>query len=131
MVHRIFVGLTLVIVLSILGCATRVGVRPSDEKTIYRQLTINAISDGRPSSFSDQLLARLGLGARFTKDPQRTLADIHTGLGGPEEQDRLFVLAELSYLYARQTQDPRYYLAAAVYAYLFLFPDEQGKDPLP
>ena len=30
-----------------------------------------------------------------------------------------------------RTRDPQYFLAAAVYAYVFLFPDDHAKDPLP
>jgi pimeloyl-ACP methyl ester carboxylesterase len=45
--------------------------------------------------------------------------------------DRLFALAELSFLYAEQVQRQDYYLASAVYAYAFLFrKDGAIDDPL-
>ena len=59
-----------------------------------------------------------------------TLAAIRgdgTGLG----PDRLFALAELSFLYAEQDNRRDYYLASAVYAYAFLFrKDGAIDDPL-
>ena len=129
--RKLFAGTAVILALCVLGCATPVGVKPAGEKAVYRQLTENALSSEWPSAFSNQLLARLSLGERFKKDPRGALADLHTGLGGPDERDRLFALAELSYFHARQARDPQYFLAAAVYAYVFLFPDDHAKDPNP
>ena len=42
-------------------------------------------------------------------------------------RDHLFALAELSFVHAEDTRKPEYYLAAAVYAYAFLFPTD-GTD---
>ena len=129
--RKFFAGAALILILGVLGCATPVGVKPATEKAVYRQLTHNALSGERLSSYSSQLLARLSLGERFKKDPQGTLSVLHTGLGGPDEQDRLFALAELSFIHAKHARDPQYYLAAAVYAYIFLFPDVQASAPDP
>ncbi|MEN6626489.1 MAG: alpha/beta fold hydrolase [Candidatus Sumerlaeia bacterium] len=128
--RRIFAATACLVFLCVLGCATPVGVKPADEKNVYRQLTRSALSSDRPSAYSGQLLARLGLGDQFKKDPAGTLAELHKGLGGPGDQDRLFALAELSYVHAKHTGDARYFLAAAVYAYLFLFPEDRSNDPL-
>lgn len=127
--RRIFAAAACVVFLCVLGCATPVGVKPAGEKSVYRQLTRSALSSDRPSAYSGQLLARLGLGDQFKKDPAGTLAELHKGLGGPGDQDRLFALAELSYFHAKQTGDRRYFLAAAVYAYLFAFPEDRSRDP--
>jgi hypothetical protein len=44
-------------------------------------------------------------------------------------RDHLFALAELSFVRAEDTEKPAYYLAAAIYAYAFLFPtDETERD---
>jgi pimeloyl-ACP methyl ester carboxylesterase len=111
------------------GCATPVGVKQVSEKKAYRQITRNAISDQQPSAYSNQLIARLALGDKFHKDPQGTLAELHAGLGGPDETDRLFALAELSFSHALRVRDPQYFLAAAVYAYIFLFPVDYAQEP--
>lgn len=114
-----------------LGCATPVGVRPASEVAVYRQLTENALAGERASIFSSQILARLSISERFEIDPKGTLAMLHAGLGRPGEQDRLFALAELSYFYASHSRDRQYFLAAAVYAYVYLFPGHRALEPNP
>ena len=93
-------------------------------------MTRSALNGSEPSGPTTQALHRLGLVERFDKDPVGTLAAIRgdgTGLG----PDRLFALAELSFLYAEREQRQDYYLASAVYAYAFLFrKDGAIDDPL-
>ena len=113
------------------ACATPVGVKRSSEQEVYRQLTANALSGDQPSSFSRQFLQRLSLADQYEKDPKGALAELHAGLGLPDERDRLFALAELSLIYARERNDQPYFLAAALYAYSFLFPDDSSRAPLP
>ena len=63
------------------------------------------------------------------------LAELHRGLGREGDEDRLFALAELSFLHGEQTGDRPHFLAAAVYAYALLFPGPErnvrmpGSDP--
>ena len=45
------------------------------------------------------------------------------------DEDRVFALAELSFVHAQNSGEPSYYLAAAVYAYSFLFPGQHGTPP--
>lgn len=45
------------------------------------------------------------------------------------EPDRLFALAELSFLHAGRSRESSYYLASAVYAYAFLFPHHEKDTP--
>jgi pimeloyl-ACP methyl ester carboxylesterase len=78
-----------------------------------------------------QFLERLSLFDQYERDPKRALAQLHEGLGGLDEHDRLFALSELSYACARKHHDQSYFLAAAVYAYAFLFPADAGKAPIP
>ena len=111
------------------GCATPVGVEHLDRQAAYRELGANILSVGNPSSYSTQILERTGLSDRFQSDPKGTLALLHSGLGGPDEHDRLFALSELSFAYAMQKNDHSYYLASAVYAYTFLFPDKIAGAP--
>ena len=124
-------GLTiaLVIALAACGCATPVGVKRVDEQAAYRQLTSNALSSGKPSAYSTQLLERTALAERFDKDPEATLAILHSGLGQPDERDRLFALSELSLSCAKAKRERPYYLASAVYAYAFLFPENPADAP--
>jgi pimeloyl-ACP methyl ester carboxylesterase len=113
------------------GCATPVGVEHLDRQAAYRELATNILSAGKPSSYSTQILERTGLSDDFEHDPERTLAQLHSGLGGPDEHDRLFALSELSFACALERNHQSYYLASAVYAYAFLFPDKITDAPNP
>jgi pimeloyl-ACP methyl ester carboxylesterase len=106
------------------GCATPVGVEPVDLQTGYRLNTENALSTGEPSEASKKVLRRNGLMDRFEDEPEKVLADLHAELKPADDENKLFTLAELSLLHAQQTNNPAYFLAAAVYAWSLLFPDE-------
>jgi pimeloyl-ACP methyl ester carboxylesterase len=104
------------------ACATPVGVTRIDVRKVQRQLTANAVSTEHPSAQSLEFLTQLGLRERFADDPDGTLALLHQDLAPQGDTDRLFALAELSFLRAQQTESREQALAAAVYAYAFLFP---------
>ena len=113
------------------ACATPVGVDPIPPEDFQRQVTANALSAGVPSGFSDQVLQRLNLRKRFKDEPGAALAELHASLHTEGGENRLFALAELSYLHAEQSGARAHYLAAAVYAYAFLFPGGGATpDPL-
>jgi hypothetical protein len=106
-----------------------------DIQTAHRLLADSAVATARPSEASQRMLRRFGLLERFDDDPAGALAELHRGfllMGG---EDRLFALAELSFLHAGRSGDRSYYLAAAVYAYALLFPgpghpvDLEPSDP--
>src|SRR5689334_7947723 len=109
------------------ACATPIGVSLTDPQHVHRLVTRSVLNGNDPSGPTAQTLHRLGLAERFEKDPERTLAELRgdgTGLG----PDRLFALAELSFLYAGQDNRRDYYLASAVYAYAFLFRKDGAID---
>ena len=103
---------------------------PGDRQLVYRALTSNVLSTGELSATTQQELLRLGLGARFEEDPEAVLAELR-GSGSNLSPDRLATLAELSFAYADKSQKPEYYLAAAVYAYAFLVPEDRAQVPRP
>ena len=113
------------------GCATPVGVKRLDEQAAHRELNANVLSTGKLSDSSTQILERNGLSERFRSDPQTVLAELNSGLGKPDERDRLFALSELSFAYAEQSGNQSYFLASAVYAYAFLFPANPAAAPEP
>ena len=128
-----FAGIAAVVlavaVLSASGCATPVGVKRLDEQAAHRELNANVLSTGKPSDYSTQLLERSALGERFKSEPQAVLAELNSGLGQPDERDRLFALSELSFEYAEESGNQSYYLASAAYAYAFLFPTNPADEP--
>ncbi len=125
MPHRLFL-----IALSLLvGCATPVGVRRVDERTVQRTLTANVLSVGEPSAASRQVLQRLGLSEAFGSDPEAALAELHQRTLEEMWPDRLFALAEYSFLHAERTRQREYFVAASVYAFAFLFPEDGSEPP--
>jgi hypothetical protein len=111
------------------GCATPIGVRYVEPRIAYQSLTANILSAERPSSFSARELMNLNLYQLFEVEPEKALAQMHSGLAPKGDEDRLFALTELSFAHAGQTGDKSYYLAAAVYAYAFLLPGQHGTPP--
>jgi triacylglycerol esterase/lipase EstA (alpha/beta hydrolase family) len=111
------------------GCATPVGVERVDEKSAYRALDANILTSGEPSAYSMQLLERHALVLHYRNDPEAVLGELYSGLGKPDEHDRLFALAELSFAHAAATNDRAYYVSSAVFAYAFLFPPAPAQAP--
>jgi pimeloyl-ACP methyl ester carboxylesterase len=107
-----------------LGCATPVGAKFISPQAGYRLQYANALAAERPSEASKVVLRRLGLLDRFESEPSTVLAELHKGLGPDGDEDRLFALAELSFLHAERSGDRGYFLASAVYAYALLFPGQ-------
>jgi pimeloyl-ACP methyl ester carboxylesterase len=108
------------------GCATPIGVVRGTTQEMHYALTANVLSAGEPSSWSKQVLHRTNLQERFDDDPAATLNILHKTLAQLSEdrwQDRLFALAELSFLYAENSADRPHFLAAAIYAYALLIPE--------
>ena len=111
------------------SCATPIGVNHVDPAVSYHSLTANAISAGRPSSFSARELMNYNLYQLFEQDPERALAELHAGLAPEGDEDRIFALAELSFLHGQNSGKRAYYLASAVYAYSFILPGKRGTQP--
>jgi len=100
-----------------------------DRRVAYQSLTANVLSTEKMSSFSARELINFNLYQEFEDNPQKALADLHSGLAAKGDEDRLFALAELSFLHAQNSGDRSYYLAAAVYAYAFVLPGQRGTPP--
>ena len=101
------------------ACATPVGVTRVDHAEVYRTLTRSALSSDQPSFYTAELLNRHGFERRFEEEPDAVLAELR-GKGTGLSADRLFVLAELSFMEGERTHRSEYYLAAVVYALGFL-----------
>lgn len=112
--------------LLISGCANPVGVTHIDIQSAYRMHTESALSAEQPSEPSKMLLRRQGKLDRFETEPAAVLAELHRGFSLDRDDDRLFALAELSFLHANRSGDQAYFLASALYAWALLFPDDAG-----
>jgi pimeloyl-ACP methyl ester carboxylesterase len=111
-----------------LGCATPIGVERVDARRVHRHLTGSVLSTGEPSNASTKVLFRTGHRELFEDSPERALAALRSELGAPADPDHLFALAELSFFHGEREHDRSHLLAAALYAYAFLFP-EDGASP--
>jgi pimeloyl-ACP methyl ester carboxylesterase len=121
--------LLLVALALLVGCATPVGVRRVDERTVQRTLTSNVLSTGEPSVASRQVLQTLGLYQGFQNDPEQTLAQLHDRVLEEMTLDRLFAAAEYSFLHGKRTDQDAYFVAASIYAFAFLFPEDGSAPP--
>lgn len=127
---RVVIGFfVLALVFTLGGCATPVGVHYLDSKQIQRNLTASILSGDELSASTRQILNRSNFTKRFQRQPAEVLAALHKGLPTANDGDRLFALAELSYAYASESGPKSCYLASAIYAYAFLFPEGGRSDP--
>jgi pimeloyl-ACP methyl ester carboxylesterase len=113
------------------GCTTPIGIRTANPLEVQRYLTRSALTDQRPSDFSQNELRRYDLLAAYHAEPDAALAKLHAAaLAEGFPPAALFALAELSFLRARQTDLQPGYAAALIYSYALLFP-EPGQPALP
>lgn len=123
-----------VVLVALLGVACTtipVRVERDDPRAVHREITGNVLTRGEPSDRSLQVLERHGWRERYEEQPAETLALLHESLARRGDHRRLSALAELSFHYAEQSGDRRYYFASAAYAYALLFPGpfEETLDP--
>jgi pimeloyl-ACP methyl ester carboxylesterase len=104
------------------GCAgVPVGLTRADPRSVHRNLTGNVLSTGEPSIPTRNVLDRRDLIQRFEREPEAALADLHRFALESGDEDVFFALAELSFLHAERSHDRSWHLAAALYAWSFLF----------
>src|SRR5215475_5723260 len=113
------------------GCATPIGVTRVDPRTAQYELTANALNTDKPSSFATRQLLNLDLYGLYQENPKEALAKLYKELAPTGDEDRLFALCELSFLFAEKSGERPYYLAAAAYAWAFLLPGKNGIPPRP
>jgi pimeloyl-ACP methyl ester carboxylesterase len=116
------------LVLLVAGCTTPIEVTHTGGEA-ERHLDANAVSTGELSEPTRIVLHQQNLSDRLTMDPDGTIAFLHQIVARGGAPDAFFALAELSYLRALNTYRPATALAAAVYAYAFLFPDDVKQRP--
>jgi pimeloyl-ACP methyl ester carboxylesterase len=112
------------------ACATPVGVTREDPRVLYRELSKSVLSADSPSTFTEQLLRRRGLDDAFDKDPEGVLAELNRTRTS-RDNERLFALAELSFVHGRAHNKREYLLASAIYAYAFLANAERRAELMP
>ena len=114
------------------ACSAPVGVNRLTPREQQRELAASALTTDRPSDAAQIVLRRYNLAATFEDQPVLALETLRaTALAGGPRADDLFALAELCYRYADESDSQPYALAASLYAYAFLFPDDLATRPAP
>ncbi|MGH7226706.1 MAG: hypothetical protein ACRELF_26110, partial [Gemmataceae bacterium] len=119
------------LLLLLAGCAgTPIQVERIDPRAVQRGLTTNVISTGEISPDTRIILQQRGLWQFYQSNPETAIALLHrTVAAGQADPDTLFALAEMSFRLAENTGKQPDYLAATVYAFAFLFPDDPKQRP--
>jgi hypothetical protein len=113
--------------LALTACAGPVSTARADREVVLRDLGRSAITTGEPSLPTRNVLFEYGLFEAFEARPEAVIAELHRAMVASRgDPDVLFALAELSFLHGQAAARRDHSLAAAVYAYAFLFPDGAG-----
>lgn len=124
--------LRLVLVLLLAGCAAPLSLTLQDQQDAYRRLNRSALSSDRLSETTLVTLRRHDLDRAYATYPAETIAALHSQVvGQPDRWSELFALAELSFQTAEREKSRERFLAAALYAYAFLLPDNPSEAPSP
>jgi Alpha/beta hydrolase family len=119
-----------VLCLALGACAGPVGAVRGDPTVVLRDISRSAVTTGEASWPTRNILFERGLFDAVVEQPESALADLHKAMvTSGADPDLLFALAELSFLHGQAAARRDYQLAAAVYAYAFLFPDGLGEAP--
>jgi len=128
-------SVTLFLVL-LCACAAPIGVKRISPQEAQSALTRNILSTGKLSPKAHILLRRSDSEELWKKDPAAVIDRLHTRVMRPmndydaETRARyLDVFAELCFAHADRTDDRRYYLAAALIAWFYLFPPTDDLRP--
>ena len=117
-------------VLLLAGCATPIEVERISPRRAERALTSNVITTGEISPDSKIVLQKNGLWQYYQSNPVAAIGLLHRAVQERRaDADILFALSETSFHLAQESGDQRYYLAATVYAFAFLFPADPARRP--
>lgn len=108
-----------------------VGVRPVSLEEGRREFDTCALEGDRLSALTREVLSLRDLEPLLASDPVGVLATLHAQALAEPQRPTLFALAETSYWLAKNRQDRGCFLAAALYAYLYLLDESAGPPPSP
>lgn len=131
-------GFALIAVVVLAGCAAPIGVEKISSRQAQRAFNDNVLSTGKLSANARILLRRMSQEEAWKDDPAEVLAYLHSRLLVPSTEftaelrmSLLDDMAELAFSHATKSGDRRYFLAAAMYAWVYLFPEEGSPHPPP
>lgn len=113
------------------GCGVPIGVQRVGVEQAYHEINANVLNQGVLSTASLEVLHRRDLKGRFDEAPQEVLERLHKEACQDKNRELLFALSELSYFTAKQFSSRKHYRGSAIYAYLYLFGDDNVEPPSP
>jgi pimeloyl-ACP methyl ester carboxylesterase len=126
------IGVFVALLLTLAGCGAPVEVNRVDLRTAYQEINRTALSSDRLSEATRTVLRRAALLDSFDASPAAAIEALRAQAiaTGMQWQD-LYALAEMNYELGRRTKSKTRLLAAALYAYAVLFPDDPADRPSP
>ena len=114
--------------LTLAACAGPVRAVRVDRTVALRDLTRSVTTTGELSWPTRNVLLERGLYDAFGDHPEAVIARLHRAMVDAHgDENLLFALAESSFLYGQAARKPEYQMAAAIYAYAFLFPEDGSR----
>ncbi|MFM8412459.1 MAG: esterase/lipase family protein [Alphaproteobacteria bacterium] len=121
-----------VLLLLATACGAPIGVKRANPQLVHQRLTADVLSSGQLSVPTWNRLRAHGLDETWEKDPEGAIRLLQRELGGLNASSGdWFALAETSFLYAQKHRARSYFLASAVYAWAYLFPEPPAQPPNP
>ena len=105
------------------ACIAPVRVEPIPDAELHDSIDVCALHGDVPSARTAWLLRLAESEQAFRDDPVATVQALHARVEAEDSAEALFALSELSYLAAKRRRSRECYLAAAVYAHLYLLHD--------
>ncbi len=108
-----------------------VGVERVGPDQVDRELNSCALTGTVASATTREVLHYFDLSERFDEEPEAALVELHHAIAVAPERRFLFAIAELCYLRAEELESRDHFLAAALYAYLYLLgePELEPANP--
>ena len=119
------------------ACAAPVGVKRVDSRQVQRELATSVLTSDDLSAATSNVVRVANLEADVERRPEEVLALVHrvllenAGRGDTTSRQALIALSELAFRHASESGDRRYFFAAALYAWVFLFPADPALEPDP
>ncbi len=141
--RRLLISGTLVVLVAILpgGCSIPISAEKESIRQNFREETTSALGSSDFSNETRQVLRRFDLERQYARTPEVALQKLHQHARSDDRRDVLCALAELNYAHAeRMARSVRpgagrvardHYLAAAVYAHLYLISTGREQQPSP
>lgn len=113
--------------LLLVACAAPIQVKRAAPERVHRVLTRNELSSGELSRPTRNLLFKHHRLEQFESDPAGALKELHAIFAdGRLHHDEKAALAEAAFHYAGRGGGAPWFLASAIYAWSYLFPDDPG-----